>query len=417
VAALMNRTDYVRKLNFYRDRDLIKVVTGLRRSGKSTLLELFRRDLVEGGVGPDQIHAYNFELPEHYLGKTWDGLYFEIKERLAPGVSNYVFLDEVQNIAQFEKLVDGLHATPNVDVYLTGSNAYLLGTELATLLTGRYVELSILPFSFREYLEARGVDTAQTYLNYEGLFFDYVNETSLPKGVELRSGGLGVVYDYLEAIFASVVEKDIAQRYEIRDRRAFANTVRFLATQVGTAVSPSNIARAMKADGQTVHHSTVERFLDYLVGSFVFYRVHRFDLKGRRQLATQEKYYAVDPGLLNLLAGRERTADRGHWLENVVYLELLRRGYRVWVGTSRTGEVDFVCKASNGDLAYYQVAWTLTDPETANREWRSLERIADHYPKWVLSTDSYVEGRRGIQHQNAFAWLLQENQNAPTQLP
>jgi predicted AAA+ superfamily ATPase len=293
-----------------------------------------------------------------------------------------------------------------VDVYVTGSNAFFLSQELATLLSGRYVELSVLPFSFEEYLRAREIDTANPYLNYEALFFDYVNETSLPQGVALRASGLGLIHDYLESILASVVEKDIAQRYEIRDRRAFMNTVRFLATQVGSRVSPTSIAKGLQADGQKIHHSTVEKFLDYLVGSFVFYRAHRFDLRGKIQLATQEKYYMVDPGLMHILAGKERTADRGHWLENVVYLELLRRGYSVWVGTSRTGEVDFVCKSSDGALVYYQVAWELSSEETAQREFGSLERIKDNYPKYVLTTDSFTQSRQGIEHRNVFQWLL-----------
>ena len=413
MTGLIDRPFYVQKLRSYRDTDLIKVVTGLRRSGKSTLFELYRRTLLLEGVPAERMHAFSFELPENYLGKTWDSLYFEIKSALGNEGMNYVFLDEIQNIPEFEKLVDGLYATPGVDVYVTGSNAFFLSQELATLLSGRYVELSVLPFSFEEYLRAREIDTANPYLNYEALFFDYVNETSLPQGVALRASGLGLIHDYLESILASVVEKDIAQRYEIRDRRAFMNTVRFLATQVGSRVSPTSIAKGLKADGQIIHHSTVEKYLDYLVGSFVFYRAHRFDLKGKKQLATQEKYYMVDPGLMHILAGKERTADRGHWLENVVYLELLRRGYSVWVGTSRSDEVDFVCKSSDGALVYYQVAWELSSEETVLREFGSLERIKDNYPKYVLTSDSFTQSRQGIEHRNVFQWLLQRPEQKP----
>ncbi|HEU0227487.1 MAG TPA: AAA family ATPase, partial [Arachidicoccus soli] len=184
-----NRKEYIGKLFSYKDKDLIKVISGLRRSGKSTLLEIYREQLMIEGIDKRQIQFYNFELPENYLNKHWDDIYFGIKKKLQADKPNYIFLDEVQNIPLFEKLVDGLFATPNVDVYITGSNAFLLSSELATLLSGRYIEISILPFSFKEYLTARNIDTSNKYLNYEALFFDYVNETSLPKGVELREEG------------------------------------------------------------------------------------------------------------------------------------------------------------------------------------------------------------------------------------
>ena len=403
------RSRYISTLNHYKDLDLIKVVTGLRRSGKSTLLELFQNELRQNGVNDDQIHSYNFELPEMYLNASWDSLYFAIKERIVPHKTNYVFLDEVQNIPQFERLIDGLYATRNTDVYVTGSNAFLLGSELATLISGRYVEISILPFSFSEYLAMRGIDHGGPYVNYEELFFDYSNETSLPRGIELRTRGLDAVVEYLRAIYTSVVEKDIRIRHRINDPRAFENIIRFLAANLGSPVSPLSISNALKQDGQGVHHATVERYISYVMSSFIFYQVQRFDLKGRRILATQEKYYIVDLGIRNLLLGRERTADRGHALENTVYLELRRRGYLVWTGVMRTGEVDFVAKAPNGDLAYYQVAWQLSDEQVVLREFGALERIKDHYPKYVLSTDDFTEDRRGIMHRNVFKWLLSED--------
>jgi predicted AAA+ superfamily ATPase len=406
MAKYTNRKQYVQKLLDYKDKDIIKVVSGLRRSGKSTLLDLFREKLLGMGIGKRQIQFYNFELPENYLNKTWDLIYYEIKKKLQTDKPNYIFLDEVQNIPEFEKLVDGLFASENTDVYITGSNAYLLSSELATLLSGRYIEISILPFSFFEYLSARNIETHHDYLNYEGLFFDYVNETSLPKGVALRDGGYDKIYEYLEAIYLTIIEKDLAQRYQINDKRAFTNIVKFVAKNIGCALSPNNIAKALKQDGQSVHHSTVEKYIDYLTTSFVFYKVNRFDIKGKKQLATQEKYYLVDSGLLNVLVGKERTADRGHILENVVYLELLRRGYKIWTGTSRNSEVDFVCKTPLGDIEYYQVAWEISGKETVEREFGALEKIHDNYPKYLLSTDSFTTNRSGIQHKNVFKWLL-----------
>ncbi len=401
-----NRKEYIDKLLSYKDKDLIKVVSGFRRSGKSTLLEILQSNLLSQGVDKQQIQFYNFELPENYLNKTWDGIYFEIKQKALGSKTNYIFLDEVQNIPFFEKLVDGLFATENIDVYITGSNAFLLSSELATLLSGRYIEISILPFSFKEYLTARNIDIADKYLNFEALFFDYVNETSLPKGVELRESGFDKIYEYLDAIYTTIIEKDITQRHQINNKRAFANIVKFVASNIGNQLSPSNISKALKQDGQNIHHATVEKYLEYLVASFVFYKVNRFDLKGKKQLATQEKYYLVDVGLLNLLVGKERITERGHILENIVYLELIRRGNKVWTGTARNTEVDFVCKNPMGEIDYYQVAWQMTDERTVEREFGALEKVKDNYPKYLLTTDSFTQNRSGIKHLNVFNWLL-----------
>ncbi|WP_367211031.1 ATP-binding protein [Sphingobacterium sp. R2] len=403
-----NRKEYLSKLLAYKDKDLIKVVSGLRRSGKSTLFELYRQTLVEMGVPASQIVFLNFEDFElrKFLNDL-DGLYAHIIGNLDLSKPSYVFLDEIQNVNEFERLVDGLFVKPNIDVYITGSNAFLLSGELATLLSGRYIEISILPFSFKEYLTARDIDTSNKYLNYEALFFDYINETSLPKGVELREGGYDIIQEYLEAIYTTIVEKDITQRHQINDKRAFGNIVKFVASNIGNPLSPGNIAKTLKQDGQTTHNTTVERYLEYLTASFVFYKVNRFDLKGRKQLATQEKYYLVDAGLLNVLTGKERTTDRGHILENIVYLELLRRGNKIWTGTARNAEVDFVCRTPKGDIAYYQVAWEMSNEKTVEREFGSLEKINDNYPKYLLTTDSFTQDRNGVKHLNVFNWLLE----------
>jgi len=403
---IIRRKYYLNKLASYKDKDLIKVVTGLRRSGKSTLLQLFIDDLSKEKVSNKQLQFYNFELPENFLNKSWDKLYFEIKSKLQASKMNYIFLDEIQNIPDFEKLVDGLYATENTDIYITGSNANLLSSELATLLSGRYIEISILPFSFAEYLQGRNIDTSNKYLNYESLFYDYVNETSLPKGIDLREAGYDKIYEYLNALYATIIEKDITQRHKIYDKRAFANLVKFLANNIGNQVSPSSISKALKADHQNIHHSTIEKFIEYLVESFVFYRVNRFDIKGKKQLATLEKYYIVDTGLLNVLIGRERTADRGHYLENIVYLELQRRGYKVWTGRLRNAEVDFTVKNNAGEIEYYQVSWSISNKETQKREFAPLEAVKDNYPKFLLTTDSFTQNKSGIIHKNIFEWLL-----------
>jgi predicted AAA+ superfamily ATPase len=404
----IRRKYYLDKLLSYKDKDIIKVVTGLRRSGKSTLLQIFRDDLLKKEASKKQIQFYNFELPENFLNKSWDKLYFEIKEKLQPEKMNYIFLDEIQNIAYFEKLVDGLYATENTDIYITGSNANLLSSELATLLSGRYIEISILPFSFSEYLQARNIDTSNKYLNYVALFYDYVNETSLPKGVDLREEGYDKIYEYLEALYDTIIEKDITQRHKIYDKRAFGNLVKFLASNIGNQVSPSSISKALKADNQNIHHNTVEKFIEYLVESFVFYRVNRIDIKGKKPLATLEKYYIVDVGLLNVLSGRDRTSDRGHILENIVYLELLRRGYKVWTGRLRNTEVDFTVKNRNGEIEYYQVSWEISNEETEKREFAPLEAIKDNYPKFFLTKDAFTQNRNGIIQKNVFEWLLEK---------
>lgn len=402
-----NRKEYISKLLAYKDKDLIKVVSGLRRSGKSTLFEIYRQTLLQMGVQARQIVFLNFEDFDlrKYLNDL-DALYAHIIEHLDLSKPSYVFLDEVQNVNEFERLVDGLFVKSNIDVYITGSNAFLLSGELATLLSGRYIEISILPFSFKEYLTARKIDTSNRYLNYQALFFDYVNETSLPKGVELREGGFDKIYEYLEAIYATVIEKDITQRHQINDKRAFGNIVKFVASNIGNPLSPGNIAKTLKQDGQNTHNTTVEKYMEYLVASFVFYKVNRFDLKGRKQLATQEKYYLVDVGLLNILMGKERTTDRGHILENIVYLELLRRGNKIWTGTTRNNEVDFVCKTPTGNMEYYQVAWQITSENTVEREFGALEKIKDNYPKFLLTTDAFTQNRSGVLHLNVFNWLL-----------
>ena len=231
-----------------------------------------------------------------------------------------------------------------------------------------------------------------------------MNETSLPKGIELRTEGK--IFEYLEAIYATIIEKDIMRRHRINDKRAFGNIVKFVASNIGNQLSPGSISKSLKADNQSVHHATVEKFLEYLVESFVFYKINRFDIKGKKQLATQEKYYLVDPGLLNILKGRERTTDRGHVLENVVCLELIRRGNKVWTGSLRTGEVDFVVKTRNGGIEYYQVAWNVGGEETMKREFGRLEYIKDNYPKYLLTAESFPQSRNGIEHRNAFEWLL-----------
>ena len=229
----------------------------------------------------------------------------------------------------------------------------------------------------------------------------------MPKGIELREKGLDKVYEYLNSLLNTIIEKDISQRHKIYNKRSFNNLTKFLANNIGSRVSPSSISKALKADNQNIHHATVEKFIDYLVESFIFYRVNRFDIKGKKQLATLEKYYLVDTGLLNILVGREKNSDRGHILENVVFLELLRRGYQVWTGRLRNIEIDFIVKNRIGEIEYYQVSWDISNETTKRRELGALEKIKDNYPKYILTTDSFTENKYGIIHKNVFEWLIQ----------
>ena len=379
-------------------KEFVLIITGIRRCGKSTFMQQMINKL------KSSVAFFNFEDPRIFGFETTD--FVKLDEVIGENTL-YYFFDEVQNVDNWEIFIRNLHDKQKV-ICITGSNASLLSRELGTKLTGRNIQIELLPFSFKEYLTAREIDTGNKYLNFEALFFDYINETSLPKGVALRDGGYDKIYAYLEAIYQSIIEKDISQRYEIRETRAFSNIVKFVASNIGSILSPSNIASTLSKEGQNIHHSTIEKYLRYLEACFVFYKVNRFDLKGKKQLVTQEKYYLVDPGLLNILVGKERMTDRGHILENVVYLELIRRGNKVWTGTARDTEIDFVCKTPTGEIEYFQIAWQLASESTIEREFSALEKIKDNYPKYLLSTDSFTQNRSGIKHINVFEWLLAE---------
>lgn len=317
---------------------------------------------------------------------------------------NYIFLDEPQQISEFERLVDALFVEANIDLYVTGSNAYFLSGEIATLLSGRYITIHVLPFSFAEFLESQEDAEEDKYK----LFNSYLYETSLPQGVLLRDKGSDLQNRYIQDVYNTIVEKDIKQRYNIQNMRSFDNLSKFLMGAIGSTVSPSSISRAMKQDFQNIHHNTVQTYIDYLVNSYVFYQVNRFDIKGKQQLATQEKYYLVDIGFRNLKLGKFQYQDLGHILENIVYLELNRRAYQIWLGKIDSYEVDFIVKNSQNKIEYYQVTLSMSDPKTAEREIRPLKAIDDNYPKYIISTDLITAEVEGIEHINIVDWLLQE---------
>lgn len=401
---LINRQNYIQQLEKLKDKHIIKVITGLRRSGKSTLFEIFIQQIRDSGVSARNIQQYNFEKPIYPQEYTWRDIYKDILAKTDKDNMNYIFLDEPQQISEFERLIDALYVERYIDLYVTGSNAYFLSGDLATLLSGRYITIHILPFSFAEFCESQ----RDTTLNKYELFNHYLYETSLPQGVLLSNQGADIQNMYIQDVYNTIVEKDIRQRYTIQNSRSFDNLSKFLMGAIGSVVSPSNISKAMKQDRQDIHHNTVEKYIEYLVSAYVFYQVNRFDIKGKQQLATQEKYYLVDIGFRNLKLGKFQYQDVGHILENIVYLELNRRGYQIWIGKIGEYEVDFIVKNALNKFEYYQVAWSITDPKTAEREIRPLKSISDNYPKYILSTDIITAEIEGIEHINIVDWLLKK---------
>ncbi len=399
---LINRQNYIQQLEKLKDKHIIKVITGLRRSGKSTLFEIFIQQIRDSGVSARNIQQYNFEKPIYPQEYTWRDIYKDILAKTDKDNINYIFLDEPQQISEFERLIDALYVERYIDLYVTGSNAYFLSGDLATLLSGRYITIHILPFSFAEFCESQ----KDTTMNKYELFNHYLYETSLPQGVFLRNQGTDIQNMYIQDVYNTIVEKDIRQRYTIQNSRSFDNLSKFLMGAIGSVVSPSNISKAMKQDRQAIHHNTVEKYIEYLVSAYVFYQVNRFDIKGKQQLATQEKYYLVDIGFRNLKLGKFQYQDVGHILENIVYLELNSRGYQIWIGKIGEYEVDFIVKNALNKFEYYQVAWSITDPKTAEREIRPLKSISDNYPKYILSTDIITAEIEGIEHINIVDWLL-----------
>lgn len=402
---LVNRENYIQRLEKLKDKHIIKVISGLRRSGKSTLLDMFIEQLIASGVPAKRIQQYNFEKPIFPEDYTWRDIYRDILAKTDKGKMNYIFLDEPQQIIEFERLIDALYVERYIDLYVTGSNAYFLSGEIATLLSGRYITIHILPFSFSEFVKSQKDSVLDKY----ELFNLYLHETSLPQGVLLRDQGADIQNRYIQDVYNTIVEKDIRQRYNIQNIRSFDNLTKFLMGNIGSAVSPSSISKAMKQDKQNIHHNTVEKYIEYLVNSYVFYQVNRFDIKGKQQLVTKEKYYLVDIGFRNLKLGKFHYQDVGHILENIVYLELNRRGYQIWIGKTGEYDVDFIVKNMLNKFEYYQVTWSISDPKTAEREIRPLKAIDDNYPKHIISTDLTTAEIDGIEHINIIDWLLRGN--------
>ncbi len=400
---MIERVTYLQQMISLRDQNLIKVITGIRRCGKSTLMSEFQKYLLSVGVTNKNIIALNFEERENSLFSGWEEVYDVISQQLGSG-QNYVFLDEVQLIPLFERLVDALYIKSNVDLYITGSNAFLLSSELATMLSGRYVTVNLHPFSFAEYVSAFPNERST-----DKLFRQYMNNSCFPEAVNLYISAPDMVNTYLKALYETVVVKDIVKHNKLRKFDNLQRIINFLYDNVGNVVSSSNIADELeKINKESVSHNTVQKFIRFLSASYLLYPVPLYNIKGKRLLAHNYKYYVVDLGLKNILQTNNVHMDLGHKLENVIYFELLRRGGEVFAGRSSNGEVDFVVKKYNGMTEYYQVAYTADKEETLKRELSSLLRIKDAYPKYLLTLDFDESVIDGIQKKNVISWLLDE---------
>ena len=400
---MIERTTYLKKLRQLKDQNLIKVITGIRRCGKSTLLEAFKNELLSEGVTPENIIFLNFEERENLHLTNWTALYDEIIDKINPQKKYYIFLDEVQLVDSFEKLVNSLFTKKNIDLYVTGSNAYLLSSELATLLTGRYIAINLHPYSFKEYVSAYKNDK-----NTDRLFRKYINESCFPEAVTLSQNDGNLENDYLQSIYDTVIIKDIAKRHNLRNVHNLHRIVSFLFDSVGSYVSPTNIAAQLNLNSQKkISHNTIIKYLDFLTQSYILYAAPRYDIKGKELLSTNEKYYVVDLGLKNITATNKYDSDLGHKLENIVYFELLRRGGKVYVGKHNDREIDFVVQKANNEREYYQVAFTVNDEKTYNREVSAFDKIKDNYPKFLLTLDFDNTSINGIQKTNVIDWLLE----------
>lgn len=400
---LIPRPEYMNFLKRYQDHHLIKVISGVRRCGKSTLFYLYRQYLLNHGVMPEQIITINFEDLAYESLCEYHALYRYIMERMQADKMNYIFLDEIQHVKNFEKVVDSLFIKDNADVYITGSNAYFMSGDLATLLTGRYVELSMLPLSFREFSQGMTGD-----MSLSEQYNAYIRISSFPYALQFQDDSQAVE-EYLSGIYNTILVKDTLRRMRSSDTMMVESLMKFLAANIGSLISPNKIANLMTSAGRKIDNKTVEKYLQGLKDSLLIYQADRFDVRGKQLLKINAKYYLVDPAFRRLLIN-DTGRDTGHILENVVYLELLRRGDKVYVGQLPRGEIDFVVEKS-GTREYYQVAESTLLPEVLERELKPLQSVPDQYPKYLLTLDEIAPEADydGIKKKNVLRWLLEPN--------
>ena len=397
---LINRNDYFNQLLGYKDKSIIKVITGVRRCGKSTLLELYKNYLFSNGIDSKQVISINFEDYKYYDLLEPEALHAYIDERIIKNSKMYLFLDEIQNVKDYQRVVNSFYLNDKIDIYMTGSNSYMLSGELATLLTGRYVQLEMLPFSFSEFVEINSYGD-----NLERAYQRYIETSSFPYAFQL-SYELNQVRDYLKSLYNTVVLKDIVARKNISDVMMLESVLRFLADNIGSILSTKKISDTMTSDGRSINVRTVESYINAFIESYIVYQAKRYDIKGKQYLKTLEKYYLVDIGLRNTMLGSSSGRDVGHVLENVVFLELLRRGYDVYIGKVDNFEVDFVAKGAH-EVKYIQVAASVRDSKTLEREIRPLQKIQNNYPKCIMTLDiDPLADYDGIKKFNVLDYLM-----------
>lgn len=392
----ITRELYLNQLSTWKDKHIIKIITGIRRSGKSTLMQLFQERLLREGVKKNQIISLNLEDLAYEPLQDYRELYKHIEQRLRKGVMNYVFIDEIQAVPLFQKAIDSLYIKENVDLYLTGSNAHLLSGEISTLLSGRYIEVEVLPFSLYEYGLAFDMPAEQLYRQY-------ISTSSFPYTLNL-SGDIEL-RQYLQGVYNTVILKDVIQRTRIQEPNMLERIIRYLSDNIGSLTSLKAIADTLTSAGSKVSQQTVDSYVSALLNSYMFYQVSRYDIHGRENLRVGSKYYIADIGLRNMQLGI-RPNDFGHILENVVYLELRRRGWQIFVGRIGQQEIDFVCQ-QGGATEYYQVALTVREEGTLQRELAPLKSVRDNYSKYLLTLDNDpVSSYGGIQKRYVLDWLL-----------
>ena len=395
---LIPRPQFLENLIKFREVDVIKVVTGVRRCGKSTLFDLYIEYLKNDGVDESQIIHINLEDVGMEHLHDYKTLHEFLVSRLQKDKMTYIFIDEVGRCEGFEKAVDSIYIKKNTDVYLTGSNADLLSGEIATLISGRYVEIKMLPFSFAEFFDASEIkDKNQAFANYLNIGGLPVVATQLGSNTELSD-------QYLEGIYNTIIVKDVVARKGVSDVSLLKNIVKFLCSNVGSSVSTANITDFINNSGRKITQKTVDKYVKALTDSFLFYSVERYNIKGKNLLKTLGKYYIVDTGLRNHLLSSSNS-DVGHQIENIVYLELLRRGYRVNIGKIDEREIDFIATKQNSK-AYYQVSMTALDESVKERELAPFRKVSDNYPKYLLTLDFITGDYEGIKQVNLIDWLL-----------
>ena len=408
----IDRKEYLDFLVKSKDRQIIKVVSGVRRCGKSTLFEIYKDFLLENGVEKNQIISINFEDMDYEELTDYKKLYEYIKSKMIGDKKNYIFLDEIQHVDKFEKVVDSLFIKENTDLYITGSNAYFMSSELVTLLSGRYIELKMLPLSFKEYyqakleyekLEQKENRISKTLIQY---YNEYIVNSSFPYTLQLDSD-LKNIHEYLSGIYNSVLLKDIVARLKISDVMRLESVVKYIFDNIGNLTSLSKIANTLTSMGRKTDTKTIEKYIRGLTDSLLVHEVSRYNIKGKEFLSTLSKYYVADLGLRQMILGN-RNIDMGHILENVIYLELLRRKGNVYVGQFDKNEIDFVVINSN-EIEYYQVALTVLDENTLKRELDAFKNIKDNYPKYLITLDDVMVNTDydGIKVVNALEWLLE----------